>query len=53
MITFFIASSLGKIPALLIEAYAAYEVTAFNWQGKIILLLVGIYLLYMVLKKKK
>ncbi|GEO12230.1 TVP38/TMEM64 family protein [Segetibacter aerophilus] len=53
MITFFIASSLGKIPALLIEAYAAYEVTAFNWQGKVILLLIGIYLLYMVLKKKK
>ncbi|MCW3114681.1 MAG: hypothetical protein JWR18_3077 [Segetibacter sp.] len=53
IVTFFIASSLGKIPALLIEAYAAYQVTAFNWQGKVILMLVGIYLLYLVLKKKK
>lgn len=53
MLTFFIASSLGKIPALLIEAYAAYQVTEFNLQGKLILLLVGIYLLYVVFKKKK
>ncbi|MGI8637133.1 MAG: TVP38/TMEM64 family protein [Segetibacter sp.] len=50
---FFIASSLGKIPALLIEAYAAYQVTEFNWQGKLILLLVAVYLLYLVYKKKK
>jgi uncharacterized membrane protein YdjX (TVP38/TMEM64 family) len=49
--TFFIASSLGKIPALLMEAYAAYQVTAFNWQGKLILLLIGIYLVYYVTKK--
>ncbi|HSU50570.1 MAG TPA: VTT domain-containing protein [Segetibacter sp.] len=50
---FFVASSIGKMPAMLIEAYAAYEVTAFNWQGKIILLLVGLYLLYFVFLKKK
>ena len=53
LLTFFIASSLGKIPALLIEAYAAYQVTEFHWQGKVILLLVGVYLLYMVFKRKK
>jgi uncharacterized membrane protein YdjX (TVP38/TMEM64 family) len=52
ILIFFIASSVGKIPALLIEAYAAYQVTAFNWQGKLILLLVGIYLLYLVFKKR-
>jgi uncharacterized membrane protein YdjX (TVP38/TMEM64 family) len=52
MITFFLASSLGKIPAILMEAYAAYEVTEFKWQGKVILLLIGIYLLYIVFKKK-
>jgi uncharacterized membrane protein YdjX (TVP38/TMEM64 family) len=52
-LTFFIASSLGKIPALLIEAYAAYQVTEFKWQGKLILLLVAVYLLYLVYKKKK
>ena len=53
VVTFFIASSVGKIPALLIECYAAYQVTQFGWQGKIILLLGGIYLLYQVLKKRK
>jgi uncharacterized membrane protein YdjX (TVP38/TMEM64 family) len=52
LLTFFIASSLGKIPALLMEAYAAYEVTAFGWQGKLILLVAGIYLLYRIFKKE-
>ncbi len=51
--TFFIASSLGKIPALLLEAYAAYEVTRFGWQGKLILFLVGLYLVYYLVKKWK
>lgn len=50
---FFVASSIGKMPALLLEAYAAYQVTQFNWQGKLILLLAGIYLLYLVFKPKK
>jgi uncharacterized membrane protein YdjX (TVP38/TMEM64 family) len=51
--TFFIASSIGKVPALLLEAYAAYEVTQFNWQGKVILLAVGVYLLYLVFRRRK
>lgn len=50
-VLFLVASSLGKIPALLLEAYAAYQVTAFGWQGKLILLLAGIYLLYLFYKK--
>ncbi len=53
LLTFFIASSLGKIPALLIESYAAYQVTEFKWQGKAILLLVGVYFLYQLFKKRK
>jgi uncharacterized membrane protein YdjX (TVP38/TMEM64 family) len=51
-LTFFVASSLGKIPALLIEAYAAYHIVEFSWQGKIILVLVGVYLLYLIFRKK-
>ncbi len=51
ILTFFVASSLGKIPALLIEAYAAFQVTEFGWQGKLILLLSGVYLLYLVYKR--
>lgn len=50
---FFMASTIGKIPALLMEAYAAYEVTAFTWQGKLILFIVGIYFLYLAFGKKK
>lgn len=50
---FFIASSLGKLPALFMEAYSVYEVTQFGWQGKIILLLAGAGLVYWVLKGRK
>lgn len=52
LLLFFAASSLGKLPALLMEAYAVYEVKAFGWQGKIILALTGCYLLYLLLKRK-
>ncbi|MBC7688399.1 MAG: TVP38/TMEM64 family protein [Aquabacterium sp.] len=50
---FFLASSLGKLPALFMEAYSVYEVTQFGWQGKIILLLVGAGLVYWVIKGRK
>jgi uncharacterized membrane protein YdjX (TVP38/TMEM64 family) len=52
-ITFVIASSLGKLPALFIEAYAVNEVTNFGWQGKLILALVALILLYWIVVKKK
>ncbi|HMK04030.1 MAG TPA: VTT domain-containing protein, partial [Ferruginibacter sp.] len=48
---FFIASSLGKLPALLMEAYSVYAVSEFGWQGKLILALAAIGLLYWVLRK--
>lgn len=50
---FIIASSLGKLPALLIEAYSVNAVTQFGWQGKVILLIVALALLFWVIKKKK
>jgi len=53
LLLFFIASSVGKIPALLIEAYAAYQVTSFGWQGKLILVIVALYLFHLVYKKLK
>jgi uncharacterized membrane protein YdjX (TVP38/TMEM64 family) len=49
---FFIASSLGKAPALLIEAYSVYQVTQFNWQGKLILLVAALGFVWWALKKK-
>lgn len=51
-LNFFLASSIGKIPALLIEAYSVYQVTLFNWQGKLILLLTALLLLFIVVKNK-
>lgn len=48
---FITASSLGKIPALLIEAYAVYEVAAFGWQGKLILVIVALGLVYWIIKR--
>ena len=51
--TFVLASSLGKAPALVLEAYSVYQVTRFGWQGKIILLLSALFLLYQLWKKKR
>ncbi len=50
-LNFIAASSLGKIPALLIEGYAVYEVTQFGWQGKLILATIALVLLYLIIKK--
>jgi uncharacterized membrane protein YdjX (TVP38/TMEM64 family) len=50
-LTFFLSSSLGKIPALLIEAYSVYEVTQFNWQGKLILVVSALVIAFLGLKK--
>jgi uncharacterized membrane protein YdjX (TVP38/TMEM64 family) len=50
-IMFLIASSIGKLPALLLEGYAVYQVTEFNWQGKAILTAVAIAILFFVIKQ--
>ena len=49
--TFLISSSLGKLPALLLEGYAVYEVTQFGWQGKLILFLTAVFILYTVIRQ--
>lgn len=51
-LVFVLASSLGKIPALLIEAYSVYQVTEFGWQGKAILVIVASLIIYWLVKKK-
>lgn len=50
-ISFFIASSTGKIPALLLEAYSVNAVAKFNWQGKAILVAVSFLFLYFIFKR--
>ncbi|OCA88100.1 hypothetical protein A8F94_09785 [Bacillus sp. FJAT-27225] len=44
--TFVGSSTLGKIPALIIEAYSVYQVTESTIQGKLILLAIGFVFLY-------
>ncbi|OEF97513.1 TVP38/TMEM64 family protein [Desulfuribacillus alkaliarsenatis] len=53
LLTFALASSLGKIPALMIEAFAVYQVTQLTWVGKVIIIGVAAYLLYYVYTKRK
>ena len=53
LLTFLIASSLGKAPALLLEAYSVYQVTQFGWQGKLILGIVAVFILYQFFRRKK
>ncbi len=48
---FVVASSIGKIPALLIEAYSVKQVVDFGWQGKLILAATGIFLLIWIINK--
>ena len=52
-VSFLLASSLGKLPALFVEAYAVNAVTEFGWQGKLILAIVAGVLLYWIISKKK
>ncbi|MCT8139313.1 TVP38/TMEM64 family protein [Anaerobacillus sp. CMMVII] len=52
-IIFAIASTLGKVPALLIEAYSVYQVTQWTWQGKVILVVIGLYIVLLAFKNKK
>ena len=50
-ITFIVASSVGKLPALLLEGYAVYQVTEFSRQGKVILAIVAMVILYFAVKQ--
>lgn len=50
---FLVASSTGKIPALLIEAYSVYQVTQFGWQGKLILALMGLAIAILIIRSIK
>ncbi|WP_425262708.1 hypothetical protein [Paenibacillus thermotolerans] len=50
---FLLASTIGKAPALLMEAYSVYQVTKFGWQGKLILLLAASYFIFLAWRKTK
>jgi uncharacterized membrane protein YdjX (TVP38/TMEM64 family) len=48
---FVASSSLGKLPALLLEGYAVYQVTEFKWQGKLILTISALVMLFFVVRQ--
>ncbi len=50
-VTFISASALGKVPALLIEAYTAYQLISFGWESKVIAITIVLILFYYVFKK--
>jgi uncharacterized membrane protein YdjX (TVP38/TMEM64 family) len=50
-LNFLLASSLGKIPSLLIEAWSVNQVTQATWQGKLILAVVALVLAYLGFKQ--
>ncbi|OEH86596.1 hypothetical protein BHU72_10060 [Desulfuribacillus stibiiarsenatis] len=52
LLSFAIASSIGKLPALLFEAFSVYQVTQFNWLGKVILFLALLYFVYLLFKSR-
>lgn len=49
-VAFVLSSSLGKLPALLLEGYAVYEVTRFGTTGKIILAAAALAILYVTIR---
>lgn len=50
---FIVASSIGKAPALLLEACSIFQIAQFSWQGRLILVLIGLILLYLSLYRRK
>lgn len=51
IVNFSIASTLGKIPALLIEAYSVKQVLDWSLQGKIIMGLCSIFIVVILIKR--
>lgn len=53
ILNFSIASTLGKIPALLIEAYSVKQVLDWSLQGKVIIAMAAIFLIVVIIKRKQ
>jgi uncharacterized membrane protein YdjX (TVP38/TMEM64 family) len=50
---FFLASTLGKIPAIALEAYSTYQVVNLTFEGKVILAGIALILLFYAVRRKK
>ncbi|MDO7907781.1 VTT domain-containing protein [Paenibacillus sp. JX-17] len=49
---FVTASSLGKIPAILIEGYSVYQMLKWGWQGKLLLSLAAVLMIVLLFRKR-
>ena len=49
---FFVASTSGKIPSLLIEAYSVAQIAEFTWQGKLLLVFTAVGLLVWIVRAR-
>lgn len=53
LLSFSIASTLGKIPSLFIEAYSVKQLLSFTWEIQLcIILLLTIFIVYFLIKRK-
>jgi uncharacterized membrane protein YdjX (TVP38/TMEM64 family) len=53
LLSFSLATTIGKIPALVIEGYSISEVLNWTWEGKVILLFISIAIVALYIYKKK
>lgn len=53
ILNFSIASTLGKIPSLFIEAYTIDQILIWDWRGKLLLSIISICAIYFIYQKKK
>ncbi|UOY92443.1 VTT domain-containing protein [Ectobacillus sp. JY-23] len=51
LLVFAVASSLGKVPALLIEGYSVYQVINWTWEGKVIVTALAVVLLFITWRR--
>ncbi|MGG1575570.1 TVP38/TMEM64 family protein [Fictibacillus sp. NRS-1165] len=47
---FAVTTVIGKLPALLLEAFSVHQILQFTWIGKLLLIIVSLYLAYLVVK---
>ena len=53
ILNFSISSTLGKLPALLIEAYSVQAILLWNWQGKVILGNISLLIIFFLYRRKR
>ncbi|WP_247739127.1 VTT domain-containing protein [Bacillus sp. 165] len=53
IINYSVASTIGKIPSLVIEAYSIQQVLIWNWKGKAILCLFSLFIIWLIFSKRR